>query len=522
MKMPGRKPEVRLAATAVVPVDLPVRRTPGPLIRLRSYQATVFADHTTKLQILHWSRQIGKSFTLANWAVKRLLDNPGRTVTVLSNSRANGQEFVLKCAEVCRALGSAWQAASNAAALDAAAMSDAERYALMREEVRITIRGKAGRIIVLAANPRTARGFSGDLIMDEFAFHEDSRAIWEAASPIISSNAGFLCRISSTGNGKDNMFYQMATGGKYAVLRIRRSDAWATGEVKIYSEVTGQPITPEQAREEAIDKAAYDQNYECSFLSDESQILLSHALIAEAEDPCSDARIEHQAWSAGTLARLAALPGPLFAGFDVARSKDFSVMCVLSRDMETLDVRAMLRMEKLRLPVQSAELLAIAALPAMRRIEVDMTGIGLGMVEFSRETSHGHKIHGVNFASSEAVGTRLRASGHRSQTAPVTELMALDLLAAMEGRRLRIPHDAELRDDLRKPEKIVGHTGRVSIAAARDAKTGHADHFWSIALAIRAANGAQTDGAFTAADLAAVRLGAPRTGYVFPRPRIRF
>ena len=44
----------------------------------------------------------------------------------------------------------------------------------------------------------------------------------------------------------------------------------------------------------------------------------------------------------------------------------------------------------------------------------------------------------------------------------------------------------KLRDDLRKPEKITSPSGRVSIAATRD-EAGHADHFWSLALAVEAA-----------------------------------
>ena len=79
-------------------------------------------------------------------------------------------------------------------------------------EVRIHAEGQVGRIKVLAANPRTARGFSGDLILDEFAFHEDSAAIWEAAEPILASNPDFQCRIASTGNGRHNMFYRMVNG----------------------------------------------------------------------------------------------------------------------------------------------------------------------------------------------------------------------------------------------------------------------------------------------------------------------
>ena len=162
------------------------------------------ADHKTGILVLHWARQIGKSFTLAGWAVERLLVRPGRLVTVLSNSRENGAEFVAKCAEICRKTHTKYEAQDRSAS---AAFQD------LKMEVRIRARGKIGRIKVLAANPRTARGFSGDLILDEFAFHEDGEAIWAAAEPILASNKDFLCRIASTGNGKHNLFYRMVAGG---------------------------------------------------------------------------------------------------------------------------------------------------------------------------------------------------------------------------------------------------------------------------------------------------------------------
>ena len=56
-----------------------------------------------------------------------------------------------------------------------------------------------------------------------------------------------------------------------------------------------------------------------------------------------------------------------------------------------------------------------------------------------------------------------------------------------EDRRIQHPADGDLRDDLRKPEKVVSPGGRVSIAATRDAKD-HADHFWAFALAVEAAS----------------------------------
>lgn len=456
---------------------------PG-LVTFRKYQERVFWDHTTKTLIIHWSRQIGKSYTLAGWAVDRLLRYPGRLVTVLSNSRANGAEFVIKCQEVCRKLGQALELDSNQAQLDGRVdLSEDMKFDMMRHEVRITVNGQTGRILVLAANPRTARGFSGDLILDEFAFHEDSRAIWEAAEPIISSNPDFLCRIASTGNGKLNMFYQLISEGRIPYYRVRRSDAWAAREIKIFSSATGKEITPDQARAEASDKRAYDQNYECLF-NDENAALLTQELINAAQR--EGVVIESQHWSDATLLRLAPKTiGDLYLGQDVGRNRDLSVQTVLEKIGQAYRTVAMLRMDGMRLPDQQRELEKIATLPKFRGGAIDMTGIGLGLVEYAQEKLWGRRIQGVNFGTSEPITKRIQAEGRKAPTARVTEIMATEMLGVFEDRRIEIPMDAELRDSLRKPEKITSPGGRVSIAAVRD-EAGHADHFWSLALAIRA------------------------------------
>jgi hypothetical protein len=179
-----------------------------PLIQFRPYQYEPFLNRSNGIEVWCWSRQIGKSYTLAAWAVDRLLTRPGRLVTILSNSQANGQELNLKVAEVCQKLGQAYEQ------LD---LSEDANFESMKLETHITVNGQKGRIRVLAASPRTARGFSGDLILDEFAFHENSKAIWEAAEPIISSNPDFLCRIASTPNGKHNMFYRLAQRSEHGV-----------------------------------------------------------------------------------------------------------------------------------------------------------------------------------------------------------------------------------------------------------------------------------------------------------------
>jgi phage FluMu gp28-like protein len=455
-----------------------------PLIAFREYQSIIFKDRATGILILHWSRQIGKSFTLAAWAVDRLLTRPGRLVTVLSNSRENGTEFVAKCREVVEKFGRACEIIDESPDLE---------YENMRIEVRIKIKGKEGRIKVLAANPRTARGFSGDLILDEFAFHENSAAIWEAAEPILSSNPDFVCRIASTGNGKHNMFYRMVSGAVpvpgrptlyrteagFTLSRVSRTEAYAMG-VKIYDQSTRKPITPDQARSKSLDKRAYDQNYECLF-NDENSILLTHELISAAEQQDCGI-ICDQDWTPAALAKMRSAVGPLYVGVDVGRQRDLTVITVIEKLGSMKFVRAMLRIQGMRLPQQQKLLGEVCRMKKFIRCNIDMTGIGLGLFEYAQDEFGVSRIHGINFASTVPTTNRIKLEGRKQETVRVTEAMATELLQAHEDRTIKYPIDTELREDLRKPEKVVSPGGRVSIAATRD-EAGHADHFWSLAMA---------------------------------------
>src|SRR5579884_2207827 len=120
-------------------------------LRLRPYQEPIFADHKAGIVVLHWARQIGKSYVLAAWAVYRLINKPGRLVTVLSNSRENGAEFLRKAAEICRLFHTPACIVQSKRGV---------KFEDMRMELRVETEGQLGRIKVLAANPRTARGFS--------------------------------------------------------------------------------------------------------------------------------------------------------------------------------------------------------------------------------------------------------------------------------------------------------------------------------------------------------------------------
>lgn len=457
-------------------------------IEFLPYQKPIFWDSESGVIVLHWSRQIGKSFTLAAWAVDRLLTRPGRLVTVLSNSRDNGGEFVAKCHEVCALLR---------VAMEAVDLSPDGAYDNMKMEVRIKRKGRTGRIKVLAANPRTARGFSGDLILDEFAFHENSAEIWGAAEPILTSNPDFVCRIASTGNGKHNMFYRMCSGGQFKLSRVPRSIAFQQGR-KVYDIISRKPITPDQARAQAMDKRAYDQNYECAF-ADENMTLLTHELISAAEHEDVGIICERD-WSQAALAMMRAASGPLYVGFDVGRKVDLSVITVMEKLGGIYFVRGILRIQDMRLPEQELRLGEVCRLQKFTRCAIDMTGLGLGLFEYAQKSFGAGRIQGVNFSTTVPATDAIKQEGRKQETVRVTEAMATELLRVHEDRRIQYPPDNQLRDDLRKPEKIVSPGGRVSIAATRD-EAGHADHFWSLALGVEAGAGGGPF-AYTRIDLA--------------------
>ncbi|MBQ1767324.1 MAG: terminase family protein, partial [Aquincola sp.] len=161
------------------------------------------------------------------------------------------------------------------------------------------------KITALPANPDTARGFSANVFLDEFAFHKDSRKIWTALFPVIS--AGWKLRVTSTPNGKGNKFYDLATASADA--------GWSQHVVDIYEAVRqGLPRDVAQMRAALMDDDAWAQEFELQWL-DEASAWLSYDLINS---------VEHD--HAGIPEHYTG--GPCYVGVDIARRSDNFVIWV--------------------------------------------------------------------------------------------------------------------------------------------------------------------------------------------------
>lgn len=255
-----------------------------------------------------WRRQLGKSFVLGAKALSRMMQRRGHSVFFVSASIALGQENIRKEAEVWQHLleyfrqvadQGGLRMTSNADALDLDAVS--ELFEASKLEARIWHdRTSYSRTKVVAPNPATARGYTGDVFGDEFAFWPEFEGVWDAVEPIISRNPEFLMLCATTPSKDDTHptfelldpgatvfpvnprgnWYETESG--YPVHRVDAYDAEAAG-LPLYDRDSGAPITLEHARAAALNKAAFDRNYLLKFLSGGSAAIARHLLHAAQE-----------------------------------------------------------------------------------------------------------------------------------------------------------------------------------------------------------------------------------------------
>ncbi|MBW6395264.1 terminase family protein [Thermus sp. SYSU G05001] len=387
---------------------------------------------TSRFKIGLWSRQTGKSFAGTLEAVLDAVERPGTTWVMLSAGERQSRELAEK-------------AKLHLAALKQGAEELESRFFeggvdVTQLEIRLP---NASRLIFLPANPRTARGYTGNVFLDEFAFHQDSHAIWAAMFPIITRRPDLKIRVMSTPAGPQGKFYELWEKG---------GEAWSRHKVTIYDAVAeGLPVDPEELRRGIADDWVWQQEYLCEFVSEE-EAFLPWTLILQNEAQ-EDPRGE---WE----------PERAYLGMDVGRHRDLTVLVVLERVGDVYWVRLLEALHRLPFAEQEARLHAL--LPRVRRACLDATGLGEMLAENARR-AYGPKVEPVKF------------------TPEVKADLAQRLRLFFEDRKVRIPpDDRALREDLHAVRRVVTPSGNVRYDAERSER-GHADRFWALALALHAA-----------------------------------
>ena len=414
---------------------------------LMPYQAEWLADDS-RYKIGMWSRQTGKSFATACEAVVDCVFlRPGQHWVVLSAGERQALEWMRKA----QFWVEAFRKIINFAAPKYTELLNAADARLSKSEVQFA---NGSRITAIPANPDTARGYSCNVILDEFAIHENPGEIWAAIFPSVTSPHGGLkkLRIVSTPKGRGNKFADL----------WEHNDNYSTHKVTIEDAVRmGLKVNIDELKAGVDDPDIWAQEYMCEFI-DSTSVLLPYEMIGK----CESATIADDGLS------------PLYIGMDVGRSKDLSVIVTAVKLGDVLSVIDVTELRNSPFNDQLDVLLGkcgigSGATPSnyqtrVKRVAIDATGIGAMLAEEAARTGGG-KFEGVPFT-----------------VASKGEMYGL-MRRKFEERSVRIPVSRDLREDLHAVQRVVSTGGNVTYSAPRNAD-GPSDRAAALALCCRAAN----------------------------------
>jgi phage FluMu gp28-like protein len=415
----------------------------APAVPLYAFQTRWFLDRS-RFKIGNMARQIGKSFGVALEAVDDAMET-GSDWVLLSAGERQSKELMSKVKMHCEAY-----------ALAASEIESSEYWANDVRYTLLTITLPNGaRIMGLPANPNTARGFSANVILDEFAFHKDSDRIWGALFPTISR--GYKIRIVSTPQGLGNRFHSLFTG----------DNDWSKHQVDIYQAVAdGVPHKVEELKKGIDDEDAWQQEFECKFI-DEASAWLTYEMIAACQNDLVGEEILYDDFNPDTY--LYNPQGRCFIGMDIGRKKDLSVIDVEEQVGDVFWNRLTLIMPKVPYSTQRDMLWRVVRKFNAERVCIDATGIGAQIAEDSVEQLGSYGAEQVEF------------------TLKVKQDLAVRIRHLFEDKLCRIAVSRKLRDDLHAVKKTTTAAGNVRFDAERT-KEGHADRFWAKSLAFMASD----------------------------------
>ncbi|MFQ5489435.1 MAG: terminase large subunit domain-containing protein [Phycisphaerae bacterium] len=422
----------------------PIQATPAaaqvrPFVPLLPYQRDD-VESEARFRWCCWSRQTGKSFTKS---LRRLLRGlrRRRNQIFLSAGERQSTELMQKVRQHCQALKIAHEFTGS---------TYFSRTGFRQLEVALP---GGVRIIGLPANPQTARGFTGDVFLDEFAMHAYDRQIWAAMFPSILRGGGEL-DVASTPKGRSNVFY-----------RLRQNDRFDKSVVTLPQAVQqGLDVDVEDIRRSMGDEQLFRQEFLCEFL-DEATAFLTYDQIAACQDGSLNRTVP--------VAELGAAGYDLYCGVDLGRRKDLTVIWVLARQGDNLVTQSVYELANEPFRRQYALLSEVLSLKTLRRCCIDAGGLGMQLAESAVEDFGGHRVEAVTF------------------TAAFKSQLAGALRIAVEEARIRIPADEDIRNDWHSLERSVSAGGQMRFDASRS-QGSHADRFWAAALAVHAAGQAPT------------------------------
>lgn len=418
------------------------------------YQVAWLKD---KSQIKLWrkSRRIGATYVQAFEDVidALTLKIRGKVCDVWFSSAdiTAAKEYIMYCAY--------WAKVLNIAVEDLGEIVIDEKKGVKALSIEFT---NGARINALSSNPSQFRSKGGKIVLDEFAHHKDAQALWTAASAS-AIVWGYPVRILSTDNGQSCKFYQFVRDILRGRLKwsLHKTDIFDAVNQGLADKVKEKELTKDE-REEYIqflkdnagDEFTWLQEYCCTAV-DETSAFLSYELIASCYEDC--------------LRPLENITGDIYVGMDIGRKKDLTHITVLEKLDSVKYMRKGITLKNTRFRDQKKILYSILKHKNFRRAAIDATGIGAQLAEDAQIDFGKSRVYAVQF------------------TGKAKEEMAYNMRMEIEDRNVRYPDDEALREDFHSVKKIQTDSNVIRFDVDSAHTDGHADRFWSMALALFAA-----------------------------------
>jgi phage FluMu gp28-like protein len=405
----------------------------------------------SRLGIFLCTRQGGKTYSTALKRVDRAFEKIAKKkqsqTVILSRSERQSRIAGKQVAKFCKSYG---------ATLDIIESRWKDSHERDTDYLSLEIKlPHDSSILLLPANPDTARGNSADLWLDEFAIHQDSYAIWGAVYGLITR--GYELDITSTPQGLTNKFAEIWHSN---ATRPDGSPLWGKHHLDIYQAVEQGLYLPdgiEGLKAGLDDDDFWQQEYECKFL-DGAHAWLPLQLIHAAEHDKAGDPEQYQG-------------GSIYIGIDIGLRRDLFVIWVWELIGDVFWCREIITMQRVTIDDQDQALEEVMQRYSGKVVRVcaDQTGMGEGRVYYWQK-KYGPRVEGVLFT--------LQSKHHLATLGK----------KAFEAHQVRIPKgDRNLINDLHKLKRIVTPAGNARFDADRDSN-GHADRTWACFLGIYAAD----------------------------------
>lgn len=429
-------------------------------IKLEPYQKQ-FLKTKANYRCVEKSRQVGFSWLFAAEAIARChLRNTHNSIFV-SYNLADSKEKIAYAAQMHEELPLEFQKKLEVnSKLELGFISNSAHRRMTR---------------IISHPSRAPRGKKGDIYLDELAHYANDRDVYKGSTALILRSRGQLT-ICSSPLGRRGLFWEISrqeirpyknywrqkipwwlcsffrkdrsTEGLLAAAREcptlpTKERVYKHGHQGIVEQFEGMPLDD------------FQQEFEVLYV-DESMAFFPYDLIL----PSTNEELE----LADDFTQIKPRKDSrLVAGFDVGRKKDLSELSVFEEDASGKKVcRGLFSYKKTAFKAQEGALRQLMDLLPIAKLYIDQNGIGMHLAENLSDDYP--QVEPFTFSTASK------------------EVLANDFKIGLQNMSIVLPRDRSLTSQIHSIRKRTTAAGRV-IFESNDGSEGHADRFWSVAMA---------------------------------------